>query len=153
MWNAEQVGDLSPGFERPSVVDCDVPGPLPASAVFGCALVPQTEPGFQIDGSNLVVLILDDRGSYAALSGMEYPGSTARLLERYHQNPDGLLCRDLPVRAIFPFNDGYFWAVAYWFLDGRPDRMDADLDGIPCETVFAPRDVARLWRGGMLTAP
>jgi hypothetical protein len=32
---------------------------------------------------------------------------------------------------------GYRRAVAYWMLEGLPDRMDADGNGIPCETLFS----------------
>ena len=47
----------------------------------------------------------------------------------------GLLCRDVAA-------DGYDYvgAVAQWLREGAPDRMDADRDGIPCETVF-PDDI------------
>ncbi len=31
---------------------------------------------------------------------------------------------------------GYRTAIAYWMLEGTPDRMDADGDGIPCEETF-----------------
>ena len=43
----------------------------------------------------------------------------------------GLFCRDLA-------NMGYTaWeAIPYWLAEGAPDRMDADRNGIPCETVF-----------------
>jgi serine protease Do len=44
---------------------------------------------------------------------------------------DGLFCRDF-----FDFGSFYSDAVAYWILWGFPDRMDADLNGIPCETVY-----------------
>jgi hypothetical protein len=46
--------------------------------------------------------------------------------------PGGLLCRDLAAQGY-----GVQDAVDYWFLWGRPDIMDADRNGIPCETVFA----------------
>lgn len=48
------------------------------------------------------------------------------------QYPHGLYCRDIvsdpwvSPRAAF----------LYWLIEGSPDRMDADHDGIPCETVF-----------------
>ncbi len=44
--------------------------------------------------------------------------------------PSGLFCRDLAA-------DGYSYAAAieYWRVEGMPDRMDADRNGIPCETV------------------
>jgi hypothetical protein len=39
----------------------------------------------------------------------------------------------------------YSEAVDYWFLHGAPDRMDEDLNGIPCETVYPPADVSAYW--------
>jgi hypothetical protein len=50
-------------------------------------------------------------------------------------NP-GLFCRDLA-------NLGYTFAESYeyWVLDGRPERMDADRNGIPCETVYPRSEV------------
>ena len=49
----------------------------------------------------------------------------------------GLFCRDLDAMG-YPYDD----AVAYWFLEGSPDRMDADRNGIPCETVYPSTDIA-----------
>ena len=47
---------------------------------------------------------------------------------------EGKLCADLG----YPDDSsGYQRAVAYWMLEGAPDRMDADRNGIPCETVFS----------------
>ena len=47
---------------------------------------------------------------------------------------EGKRCADLG----FPDDaDGFQRAVAYWLLEGAPDRMDADRNGIPCETVFS----------------
>lgn len=43
----------------------------------------------------------------------------------------GLFCRDL-----FSMGYGFYDAVPYWLAEGAPDRMDADGNGIPCETVF-----------------
>jgi hypothetical protein len=45
--------------------------------------------------------------------------------------PAGMLCRDLAA-------EGYEYAdaVSYWNRERQPDRMDIDLDGIPCETVY-----------------
>lgn len=61
--------------------------------------------------------------------------------------PDGLLCRDL--RAA-----GYDFAasVEYWRYHSQPSRMDADRNGIPCETVFSPPEVARYPRSFMVTS-
>lgn len=49
---------------------------------------------------------------------------------------DDLFCRDLN-------GMGYTYAesVAYWLAHGRPSRMDADGNGIPCETVYSRADV------------
>jgi hypothetical protein len=45
--------------------------------------------------------------------------------------PSGLMCRDL--HESWPFGS----ALRYWLLEGSPDRMDPDRNGIPCETRYA----------------
>jgi hypothetical protein len=52
-------------------------------------------------------------------------------LETIADYEPGLYCRDLADRA-----DGFGRALTYWVLEGAPDRMDADGNGIPCETVY-----------------
>lgn len=52
----------------------------------------------------------------------------------------GLFCRDV---AALGYN--YTEAVVYWMKEGQPDRMDADHNGIPCETVYPPDEVIALW--------
>lgn len=52
----------------------------------------------------------------------------------------GLFCRDLA-----PLGYSYSEAVAYWVSEGSPDRMDADRNGIPCETVYLDSDVLAFW--------
>lgn len=52
----------------------------------------------------------------------------------------GLLCRDLDARGY-----NYAEAVAYWADEGRPDRMDEDLNGYPCETVYPSSEVVAYW--------
>lgn len=54
--------------------------------------------------------------------------------------PSGLFCRDLAAQDY-----SYAAAVEYWRIEGMPDRMDADRNGIPCETVYPPSDVAAYW--------
>ena len=54
--------------------------------------------------------------------------------------PAGLFCRDLVARG-FSYAD----SVAYWNAEGQPDRMDADLNGYPCETVYSSADVIAYW--------
>ncbi|MFF0339321.1 excalibur calcium-binding domain-containing protein [Kribbella sp. NPDC004875] len=56
--------------------------------------------------------------------------------------PAGLFCRDLKARGF-----GYAAAVDYWRLHGQPGRMDADSNGIPCETVYSRGSVAAYWNG------
>jgi hypothetical protein len=50
--------------------------------------------------------------------------------------PDGLRCADLRALGWGPKQ-----AVDYWFFWNAPALMDADSNGVPCETVWA--DVAR----------
>ena len=54
--------------------------------------------------------------------------------------PSGLFCRDLYARGY-----NYGQAVDYWFSEGAPDRMDEDLNGIPCETVYPGAEVSAFW--------
>lgn len=49
----------------------------------------------------------------------------------------GLFCRDVEA-AGFSFGQ----SLAYWVREGRPSRMDADGNGIPCETVYPAGEVA-----------
>ena len=45
--------------------------------------------------------------------------------------------RENPCRGLdFASRGGFSIAVRYWMHEGMPERMDADGDGIPCETVF-----------------
>lgn len=52
----------------------------------------------------------------------------------------GALCRDVRANGY-----SYFYAVVHWLAEGRPPRLDADNDGIPCETQYPADEVARLW--------
>lgn len=52
--------------------------------------------------------------------------------------PGGLLCRDLQSRGF-----GTFEALEYYVLEGFPSRMDADGNGVPCETVYP--DAGSVW--------
>lgn len=54
--------------------------------------------------------------------------------------PSGLMCKDLHNRGL-----DYGSAVEYWIADGFPDRMDADHNGIPCETVYSASEVRAFW--------
>ena len=48
----------------------------------------------------------------------------------------GLFCRDLNAAG-----HSFDQALAYWIREGRPNRMDADDDGVPCETVFPAGEI------------
>ena len=54
--------------------------------------------------------------------------------------PSGLFCRDLNARDV-----SYADAVAYWWEEGAPDRMDAERNGIPCETVYPDYEINGYW--------
>ncbi len=60
--------------------------------------------------------------------------------------PAGLFCRDLKAKGY-----SYVAAIDYWRLHGQPDQMDADRNGIPCETVYSRSDVAAYWNGREVT--
>jgi hypothetical protein len=60
--------------------------------------------------------------------------------------PGGLFCRDLKAKGY-----SYLAAIDYWQLHGKPDQMDADRNGIPCETVYPHSDVAAYWNGRAVT--
>jgi hypothetical protein len=51
------------------------------------------------------------------------------------------LCRDLEARGY-----SYGASFRYWTGHGQPDRMDADRNGIPCETVYPASVVAAYFR-------
>jgi hypothetical protein len=59
----------------------------------------------------------------------------------------GLFCRDLAALGY-----DYVDAVAYWIRHGQPDRMDADGNGVPCETVYPESAVGDFWNS-LTTAP
>ncbi|TCO24571.1 excalibur calcium-binding domain-containing protein [Kribbella steppae] len=56
--------------------------------------------------------------------------------------PAGLFCRDLKAKGF-----SYVAAIDYWRLHGQTNQMDADRNGIPCETVYSRSDVALYWHG------
>lgn len=53
----------------------------------------------------------------------------------------GLSCLDFYVKG-----HTYPTVVAYWELEANPDRMDADGNGVPCETVYPAADVRAHFR-------
>ena len=95
-------------------------------------------------------------GEVLGLLQFSYPGATVEdLRERAEEEqeeeaeaaiatvedlPSGLFCRD-----IAPQGFAYWEAVAYWELEGRPTRMDASNNGIPCETIYPADEVRSYW--------
>jgi hypothetical protein len=88
-----------------------------------------------------VVATVVDRCGFQVMVDVAYeypePRSSALLdiamlaLGDLYLEPGSLHCADLEWRGY-----GAKDAVDYWFLWGAPPLMDADADGIPCETVF-----------------
>ncbi len=66
--------------------------------------------------------------------------ATTTTLAPVDQIDSGLYCRDLHAIGY-----SYAEAVTYWVREGSPDRMDADRNGIPCETVWPASDVVDFW--------
>ena len=68
-----------------------------------------------------------------------FPYASAPVSEPlYMRLPSGLLCRDLRDRGVSVRD-----ALDYFIYEGFPDRMDADGNGVPCETVYS--DASRIW--------
>ena len=68
--------------------------------------------------------------------------------DRFAATGSGKLCADLAAVG-YSFAD----AAAYWEWDGRPDRMDADLNGVPCETVYSAEEVNALLKAASEQSP
>jgi hypothetical protein len=146
-------------FTGPGLIVCTDTRTVFLGDVFACLAVSQTLPGYELENAGMVFLVLDDQGAVAANSGTDLPASTEDVLHSYAMVEKGLFCYELLEEGVgHPFGgsgttpkNGYFGALAYWFLEGRPDRMDADRNGIPCETVF-PADVVQwVWSGAWLS--
>lgn len=129
------------GIAGPVELACDHEVGLGFGAVVVCEAIPLEEREYWPEPFPIVILLTGEDGS---TNHREERGITAA----YAAAPAGQFCRDL----IASESDlsSYFGAVMYWFLEGRPDRMDADRDGIPCETVFPLWDIASFWHGSPL---
>jgi hypothetical protein len=107
-----------------------------------CTVTLDAMPG---DSSEMLLVVLDDEGTVARRSSTD--GSTGWPFGA----PAGELCEDY-LSAWYgdgPYNqtEAYIDVLAYWFLEGMPDRMDVDGNGIPCEQLFPPEVVADVWSG------
>jgi hypothetical protein len=68
------------------------------------------------------------------------PSTVTTTLGDVRAQPAGLFCRDLRAKGF-----SYPAAVDYWRTQGQPERLDADRNGIPCETVYPTGDVVAYW--------
>ncbi len=73
----------------------------------------------------------------AFLPGAAGTGELPEPEETFRGIPRGKFCRDL--YPLYRYADAY----EYWEWEGKPDRMDADRNGIPCETVYPADEIAR----------
>ncbi|NNC91417.1 MAG: hypothetical protein HKN80_02870 [Acidimicrobiia bacterium] len=130
--------DKPRGAVGPVEIECHHEDDVGSGALLLCEATPLVEREYYPDPFPIVAFVTGDDGSVVHVTD---PGFEAA----YRETGSGLFCRDLIA------SDGrlssYFGAMAYWFLEGRPDRMDADLDGVPCATVFPLSDIANFWHG------
>lgn len=160
-WLAKEFASSKPpeGVLGPGETVCAVSGPIEVGGVFACSLEPNTSPDLQLDVAGIVVYVLDAGGRSAWTAGTDAPHSAADLGEALAHAGVDLTCEDLmdldnaqagPLfgGASRPDDSAYFWSLVYWSLTGQPDRMDADLNGIPCETVHDASIVSQVLEGG-----
>jgi hypothetical protein len=123
-------------------VTCDRSGPVQAGDVFVCEARSDQLP--DTDWGGIVVAVVGDT-TIAWSPGTDNPGSFEGLWQAYDEAPHGLFCRDLlePDAIGHPFSGvgtvpqtAFFWSLVYWNLEGQPARMDADGDGVPCESLY-----------------
>jgi hypothetical protein len=136
--------DKPRGIVGPVEIDCEHQGDVGFGAVLLCEATPLEDRESDPDPFPITILVTGQDGSYEYRRDGPY-GSQEGLEAAYRTVGEGRFCRDLVA------SEGYFssysGAVTYWFLEGRPDRMDADRDGIPCETVYSLWDIANVWNG------
>ncbi len=136
------------GLSR-ALCTADGAGALGAGSVLTC----RPEPVPEGDHAILTALVLDDDGKVAfAEAGVRYVVLDP---ETMRGQGAGLLCAEIIEKDSFKMDlihpeYAYFGALLYWFVEGRPDRMDADGNGIPCETIFPASDVQAVWAGGLI---
>jgi hypothetical protein len=127
--------------------------PIPPASVLQCS--PALD-GPQ-EGENLpvvTVLTLSDATLAVAQTDISTPALNAAPRAIHLSVGPGRNCQEAIDEAfgLEPLDDEivYYGLVGYWFLEGRPARMDADGNGVPCETLFAADVVDTIWRGGLI---
>jgi hypothetical protein len=108
----------------------------PAFAAAACALaltacVVQTPPSPEAAGTTPTATVTVTQSPAATADPTAGQPRDARLLR------PGLFCKDLAARGY-----SYAQSVEYWDAQDQPDRMDADANGTPCETVYSAAEVA-----------
>jgi hypothetical protein len=111
----------------------------------------RTEPPASV-GYGPLLVVLDDHGTATEVTGGSDQFDV--ILFPFAAEP-GLSCREyvagLSAQPTATWReDGpetYTSALAYWFLEKEPARMDADADGIPCEEFFSRKVVGQVWAG------
>lgn len=128
----------------PGVVECEASGELSDWQPVLCSFVPDAP---QETGVMHVSMLDGGRFAWA-------PGECCGAAPWPDDYPDGLLCRDLVEPPpdtepghYLPESDHltYGLAMFYWLTEDRPDRMDADLNGRPCETAYPADEVTAFW--------
>ena len=158
-WLEDDFGRSDPpeGATGAYQLECDEPGLIAVGGVFACAGIPQTEPDFQLDPVGVVIYVLNDSGMAVWTEGTDVPDTADGLFEAHDQAQKGLFCRNLlssgGAGGLFngsgrPPEDAFFWSLVYWSLEGEPDGMDEDWNGVPCETLYDADVVDDVLQGG-----
>jgi hypothetical protein len=147
-WPYTGPGSVWPDWQLDEV---DRDQPVSRGTVLSC--LPRTDPPADVGDMDLIVL--DDDGTIT----WWWVGSDA--IGHVPAAPGGLLCREYMATEEFqhalewmgatpPWSDdvlAYQWVLAYWFLEGQPERMDVDGNGRPCELLFDQEVVADVLAG------
>lgn len=86
-----------------------------------------------------------ERGVWVAVPGAER-SALSRVLGLEDFNLTEWITSPAYIAIGYPA-EAYRLVLAYWFVEGEPERMDVDGNGIPCELLFEPEDVAEVWAG------
>jgi hypothetical protein len=144
--DGEDGGDSAGGTERVSLICHPLPAAMEsfdavAGAAFPGGRVSPTGSAASMRSVAAVVgrvvdrcgfrVMLDVANQYNEPLFSTLADSAVLALGSLALEPDGMRCADLAALGY-----GAKDAVDYWFLWGAPPLMDADADGIPCETVF-----------------
>lgn len=135
--------------------ECEVMtvGPLAAGSVVQCGAPPQ-DPQDDSQYPVVTVLVLDDAGTLAvAQAGVYRP---LNVWDMEQSVGPGRSCGELAaedsflVRFIDEPDLRYFGTVLYWFVEGKPDRLDPRGNGRPCEDGYVPAVIDAVWSGGWI---